>query len=324
MLDMFPSPSDGETSAPGDSKLSSNCKSNSRIAGDILGSDNIDFTSLKVFKFADLKKATGNFSQRLGMDDFGEVFIGWIDKNTFSPSTEGVGIAVAVKRSKDLQEWQTVVTILGLLTHSNIISLLGYCGDKENKYLLVYEHMQNRKLSNLLFRDVVEPLSWGTRLMIMIGVAYGLAYMHTSEHQVIHGFLKSCSILLDQDFNAKLGTFELARFCNDIGNINGHLGMKIDIYSFGVILLETLTGQQALDSKRPPSQFDLVKWATPFLADRNKLKKIIDPRLEQNYPLERAFECAALALRCLAKDPKDRPSSEEVLWGLEQIYVVNK
>lgn len=107
-------------------------------------------------------------------------------------------------------------------------------------------------------------------------------------------------------------------------NIAGELSMKTDIYSFGVILLEILTGQRALDSKRPPYQFDLVKWTTPFLADRRELKKIIDPRLEQNYPLERAFECAALALRCLAKDPKDRPTSEEVLWGLEQIYVVNK
>ncbi|XP_023755157.1 receptor-like protein kinase FERONIA isoform X1 [Lactuca sativa] len=328
MFDMFPSTLDGENSVPGDSKVSDNYKAKNRLAGDTLGSNNIDCTSaipsLKVFKFSDLKKATRNFSQDLCMDDFGEVFLGWIDKKTFAPSTQSTGFAVAVKRSKDLQQWQNVVTVLGLLAHSNIVSLLGYCDDKEHKYFLVYEYVQNQKLSNFLFRGVVQQLSWGTRLMIMIGVANGLAYMHMSKHQVIHGFLKSCSILIDQDFNAKLGSFEMARFCNDIGNIDGELSMKTDIYSFGVILLEILTGQRALDSKRPPYQFDLVKWTTPFLADRRELKKIIDPRLEQNYPLERAFECAALALRCLAKDPKDRPTSEEVLWGLEQIYVVNK
>ncbi|KAL4564521.1 hypothetical protein LXL04_028585 [Taraxacum kok-saghyz] len=327
MLDMFASPSHLEDTAPGDSNLSENNKVNSRVACDTIGNNNINgvIPRLKIFKFAELKKATRNFSQDLGMDDFGKVFLGWVDKNTFAPSTLGTGIAVAVKRSHDIQEWQSVVTALGLLDHSNIMSLLGYCNDIEDKYFLVYEYMQNRKLSDFLFRHVAQPLLWGTRLMIMIGVAYGLAYMHTSKHQFIHGFLRSCNIMLDQDFNAKLGTFELARFCNDVGNINhGHLSQKTDIYSFGVVLLETLTGQPALDSKRPPSQFDLVKWATPLLADKRKLKKIMDPRLEQDYPLERALEYGALTLRCLAKDPKDRPTSEEVLWGLEQIYVVNK
>ncbi|CAI9292968.1 unnamed protein product [Lactuca saligna] len=346
VFDMFPSPSNEENSAHGDSKLSSN-----RNVGDTLEAENKDFTilfpSLRVLKFTDLKRATKNFSQDLllGRGRFGEVFLGWVDKNTFAPSTEGDGIAVAVKKySQGLPEWNTVVSVLGWLTHPNIISLLGYCDDKKHKCLLVYEYMQNRNFGDYLFGDILDVaklLSWKRRLLIMIGVAHGLAYMHSSKDQVIHRDVKTSNILLDEDFNVKLGGFGMARFGPEIAKTgvttriigtlgyldpgylsNGHLSVKSDIYSFGVVLLEALTGQQAWQRHRYYS--GLVKWAIPFLEDKNELKKIMDPRLGKNYPLEDAFKCATLALKCVAKNPKDRPSSEEVLQSLEQIYVVNK
>ena len=100
--------------------------------------------------------------------------------------------------------------------------------------------------------------------------------------------------------------------------------MKSDMYGFGVVLLETLTGLKALDTKRPNEQQNLVEWTRPMLETRKKLKKIMDPRLEQNYPLEAAVKCAKLIFRCLEHNPKDRPSSEEALHSLEQIYVINK
>ncbi|XP_023757430.1 probable LRR receptor-like serine/threonine-protein kinase At1g56130 [Lactuca sativa] len=343
---LFPFPSN----ANDDSKVLSNSKDNNRNLGDTIGAFNKDFRipipSLKVFKFGDLGKATRNFSQDLllGMGGFGEVFLGWVDKNTLAPSTtEGVGIPVAVKRySQGLPEWQSVVAILGRLDHPNIINLLGYCDDKEHKCLLVYEYMQNRNLGHFLFGDVSTPLSWRTRVMIMIGVARGLAYMHSSKDQVIHRDVKTSNILLDQDFNAKIGDFGLARFGPEIRKIdastriimgtlgyldpaylsNGHLSVKSDVYSLGVVLLETLTGQQAWEMKRHIHDFSLVKWATPFLTDRMKLNKIMDVRLGQNYPLEAAFACATLALRCVAMDRKDRPSSEEVFQSLEQINTI--
>lgn len=86
------------------------------------------------------------------------------------------------------------------------------------------------------------------------------------------------------------------------------------------MLLETLTALPAIGSNRPDEQYSLVYWASQILATRRNLTEIMDPRLEQNYPLEGAFECGALALRCVANRPKDRPSSEEVLQSLEQIY----
>lgn len=96
--------------------------------------------------------------------------------------------------------------------------------------------------------------------------------------------------------------------------------MKSDIYSFGVVLFETLTGQRAWE---PKFGFTLVKWARPFLADRGKIKDIIDQCLNQNYPLQGAFECVALATRCVATNREARPSSEEVLQSLERIFLTS-
>ncbi|CAH1449654.1 unnamed protein product [Lactuca virosa] len=350
MVDKFPFTSNGDNSVRGDP---SDSKANNRnAAADNVGSDDKDFTmpilTLKVFDFADLELATRRFSQDMliATEGYGETFLGWVDKNTLSSSTEGLGIAVAVERCHNLHEWQTVLSVLGQLAHPNIISLLGYCNNmkEEERWLLVYENMQNQNLGHFLFGgDVAEPLPWATRLMIMIGVARGLAYIHSSKRQLIHRDVKSSNILLDQDFNAKLGGFELARFFPETETgktvvstsvmgtyhyadpvyINtGRLSVKSDIYGFGVVLLEILTGRRA--TVQPSPQTNLVKWASSSLASRSKLKKIMDPCLKQKYPPNGAFRCAALVLRCLSEDQKDRPSSEEVLGSLEQIYAINK
>ncbi|XP_024960645.1 probable serine/threonine-protein kinase PBL10 [Cynara cardunculus var. scolymus] len=304
--------------------------------------------NLKEFKFADLKRATSNFSPDLllGEEGFGGVFLCWVDKNTFAPSKRGVGIVVAVKRlGKGIQghdAWKIEMRLLGRLAHPNIITPIGYCNDKRHEYLLVYEYMQNQSFDHVLFANA-KPLSWGTCLMIMIGVARGLAYLHSSEAQVIFRDVKSSNIFLDQDFNAKLGDFSLAKLGPEIGKTHvstrvvgtlgyvapeyyqtGHLTVKSDIYGFGVVLLETLTLRQAFDPTGTSMEHNLVKWARPILASRKKLRKIMDRRFDQNYPLEAAIKYAELALRCIAYNPKYRPSSEEILQILEQIYVVNK
>ncbi|GJU69240.1 probable serine/threonine-protein kinase PIX13 [Tanacetum coccineum] len=321
--------------------------------------------TLKEFEYDDLEKATKNFSSGmlLGEGGFGKVYLGWIDENTFTPSKHGVGIPVAVKRleHESVQghaEWQASITkseststynkkrvmdayqkdaevsFLGRLAHPNIVSLLGYCSNK-HKGLLVYEYMANKSFDNFLFTDgrnapnTAEPLSWGTRLFIMMGVARGLVYLHSSQNQVIYR----------DDFTAKLADFAFAKSGPKFGESHvttrvmgtygyaapeymatGHLYVKSDIYGFGVVLLETLTGLKVKDNTRGDEKHNLVEWARPILGSKRKLKKIMDPRLKQNYPLEGAFKCTALALRCLKIYPKDRPSSEEVLQSLEEIY----
>ncbi|KAF5808133.1 putative protein kinase RLK-Pelle-RLCK-VIIa-2 family [Helianthus annuus] len=103
----------------------------------------------------------------------------------------------------------------------------------------------------------------------------------------------------------------------------GHLTMKCDIYSLGVVLVESITGRRAMDRNMPTGQENLVEWASRIKSTR-KLDKIMDPRLEHNYPIKGASECFALALRCVSNKPKDRPSSEEVLQSLERIYALHK
>ncbi|GKA86842.1 serine/threonine/dual specificity protein kinase, catalytic domain-containing protein [Tanacetum coccineum] len=294
--------------------------------------------SLKVFKFVDLECATRNFSQglNLGLGRFGEVFIGWVDEKSFAPSRRGDGIAVVVKRrgSSGSQGYrqclEAEVNFLGQLTHPNIVSLLGYCNHGDVNFL-VYEYMESRNCEMDSFADapdISKPLSWRKRLKIMIGVARGLKYLHSSKDQV--------------DFNAKLLDFGLAKsgfefektiFSASISRhqiidpeymSTGHFNAKSDIFGFGVVLLEILTALPAIGGNGLSEEYSLVDWAGKILADRRNLKEIMDPRLEQNYPLEGAFACGVLALRCVANEPKDRPSIEEVLQNLEQIYAARK
>lgn len=300
--------------------------------------------NLKMFTLAELKSATRNFRPDtvLGEGGFGTVFKGWVDDKTFAPSKVGVGMPVAVKKSnpdseQGLKEWQAEVKFLGKFSHPNLVKLIGYCWE-EKTFLLVYEHMQKGSLESHLFRkEGAEALSWDTRLKIAIGAARGLEFLHTTEKQVIYRDFKTANILLDTDYNAKLSDFGLAK----MGPVNGdshvttkivgtygyaapeymatgHLYVKSDVYGFGVVLLEILSGRRVLDLNRPNGEHNLVDWAKPMLPDKKKLRKLMDPRLEAQYPSKAAFQIAEIIVKCLEPDPKNRPSMEEILECLEQ------
>ncbi|XP_076893799.1 putative serine/threonine-protein kinase PBL22 [Bidens hawaiensis] len=182
MVNMLPFTPDGQNSVQSDSNLSSNSNGNNGIAHFQNPSP-----SLKVFKFGDLEKATRKFSPDflLGEGGFGKVFLGWVEQNTLAPSKQDVGTPVAVKRLKQISsqgpaEWLAEVNFLGHMDHPNIIRLLGHCKD-ESEHLLVYEYMPNRSFDRFLFTDIAKQLSWGTRLLIMIGVANGLTYLHSKN-----------------------------------------------------------------------------------------------------------------------------------------------
>ncbi|THU71753.1 hypothetical protein C4D60_Mb04t04800 [Musa balbisiana] len=269
---------------------------------------------------------------------------GWVEEKTLNPVKSGIGMVVAVKKlnpesMQGLEQWQSEVNFLGRLSHPNLVKLLGYClEDKE--LLLVYEYMAKGSLENHLFRKglAYEPLSWSLRLKIAIGAARGLAFLHTSEKQVIYRDFKASNILLDSNYNAKLSDFGLAKHGPSGGDSHvttrvmgtygyaapeyvatGHLYVKSDVYGFGVMLLEMLSGLRALDTNRPSGQHNLIDFARPTLADRRKLARLIDNRLEGQYSLKGAYQVAQLTLKCLAGDPRSRPSMKEVVQTLEKI-----
>ncbi|KAF5202780.1 kinase [Thalictrum thalictroides] len=303
--------------------------------------------NLKVYSFQELKSATRNFRPDtiLGEGGFGRVFKGWVDEKTLAPTRVGTGIMVAVKKANSesmqgLEEWQSEVDFLGRLFHPNLVKLIGYCWE-EKEFLLVYEFMQKGSLENHLFRrggSAVQPLSWDIRLKIAIGAARGLAFLHASQKQVIYRDFKSSNILLDGDFNSKISDFGLAKNGPASGDSHvttrvigtygyaapeyvatGHLYVKSDVYGFGVVLLEMLTGQRAIDTNRPGGQHNLVDWAKPLLSDRRKLMPIMDLGLKDDFPVKGAVQAAQLTLKCLGPDPKSRPSMKEVLDTLEKI-----
>ncbi|WVZ25459.1 hypothetical protein V8G54_004003 [Vigna mungo] len=306
----------------------------------------LKWPELKVFSFKELKSATGNFKSNrlLGEGGFGRVYKGWLDENTLTPATPGSGVEVAIKMlnpkgAQGFAEWQSEVNVLGKLSHPNVIRLLGYCWD-EDQFLLVYEFMPNRSLDYHLFKTnhSMEPLSWNTRLKIAKGAARGLAFLHATENKVIFRHFKPSNILLDENYNAKLTDFGLAKLGPSEGqsHVNtsvlgtygyaapeyvatGDLYVKSDVYGFGVVLLEILTGMRALDTRRPTGQQKLVEWIKPCLSSKKKLKSIMDGNIKGQISRKAALKSAQLILKCLANDPEQRPSMEEVLEGLDAI-----
>lgn len=299
--------------------------------------------NLKSFTFNDLKNATRNFraDSLLGEGGFGYVFKGWLDENTLAPCKPGTGMVVAVKKLKSEsfqghRECLAEVNYLGQLHHENLVTLIGYCVESDNR-LLVYEFMTKGSLENHLFRKGVQLMTWGKRMRVAIDVARGLSFLHSLDANVIYRDLKASNILLDSEFNAKLSDFGLARDGPDgdrthvstrvIGTrgyaapeyvATGHLTPKNDVYSFGVVLLELLSGKRATGEENPGgAEETLVEWAKPFLSDSRRVLRIMDTRLGGQYSKKGAQAAAALALHCLHIDPKHRPTMAEVLAALE-------
>ncbi|KAJ6958814.1 serine/threonine-protein kinase PIX13 isoform X3 [Populus alba x Populus x berolinensis] len=269
----------------------------------------------------------------LGKGGFGSVYKGLLkEKLVFKGYTRKRRIAVKKLDSdskQGLRQWQTEVGFLARVSHPNIVKLLGYCQEIENEELLiVYQFMEKGSLNYHLFGSkntlcsiksaTDRLLPWETRLKIITGMARALSYLHTMERPIIFRDFKTSNILLDETYTPKLSDFGLAKWGpNDgsshvTGNVMGTYGyvgpeyknggklyVKSDVYSYGVVLMEMLTGLRAIDKNRAPGQRDLREWALPFLSDRTRLRHIMDPRLQGKYGTKQASEIAVLAVRCV-------------------------
>lgn len=301
--------------------------------------------NLRVFTLPEIKTATRNFSRSflVGEGGFGCVFKGVISSSS-DPSTK-IDVAVKQLGKKSLQghrEWVTEVNVLGVVEHPNLVKLLGYCAEDDERgiqKLLIYEYMPNGSVADHLYSYSDSPLPWSMRLRVAQDTARGLAYLHEGmDFQIIFRDFKSSNILMDEQWNAKLSDFGLARLGPQEGLTHvstavlgtlgyaapeyiqtGRLSYRNDVWSYGVFLYELITGRKPLDKNRPKSEQKLLDWIKPHLTEVQKFKMILDPRLEGSYSLKSAQKLAIIANRCLSKLPKSRPKMSEVLEMVNQV-----
>ncbi|KAF2310992.1 hypothetical protein GH714_018965 [Hevea brasiliensis] len=235
------------------------------------------------------------------------------------------------------REFLVEVLMLSLLHHPNLVNLIGYCADGDQR-LLVYEFMPLGSLEDHL-HDLPpdkEPLDWNTRMKIAAGAAKGLEYLHDKANPpVIYRDLKSSNILLDEGYHPKLSDFGLAKlgpvgdkthvstrvmgtygYCAPEYAMTGQLTLKSDVYSFGVVFLELITGRKAIDNTRAPGENNLVAWARPLFKDRRKFPKMADPLLQGRYPMRGLYQALAVAAMCLQEQAATRPLIGDVVTAL--------
>ncbi|XP_049396859.1 proline-rich receptor-like protein kinase PERK1 [Solanum stenotomum] len=287
------------------------------------------------FTYADLATATGGFSEAnvLGQGGFGFVHKGVL--------TDGSVVAVKSLKSGSGQgerEFQAEVEIISRVHHRHLVSLVGYC-ITDGQRMLVYEFVSNGTLEYHLHGKGRPVMDWGLRLKIALGSAKGLAYLHEDCHpRIIHRDIKGANILLDNNYEAMVADFGLAKLTEDnnthvstrvMGTFgylapeyasSGKLSEKSDVFSFGVMLLELITGRRPLDTTNKLMDDSLVDWARPFLTkalEENNYDELVDPRLEGNYDpdeLQRMVACAAASVRHSARR---RPKMSQILRALD-------
>ncbi|KAI4368248.1 hypothetical protein MLD38_016825 [Melastoma candidum] len=295
-----------------------------------------DKISAESFTFRELACATNNFrpDNLLGEGGFSRVYKGTLHKS---------GEVVAIKQMDKNgitgnKEFLLEVTTLSRLSHKNLVDFIGYCFNGDQR-LLVFRYLSGGTLANRMFGirpEDQEPLDWITRMKIAYGAAKGLEYLHDGTRPpIIHGYLKSSSILLDEDLNPKLSDFGVAEFrdgqekmqvsarvmktygyCAPEYTSTGQLTLKSDVYSFGVVLLELITGRKVIDTARPNDEQNLVNWANPRFRDPKQFPEMVDPLLEGKFPEKDLNQAVAIAAMCLQYEASARPLMSDIVTAL--------
>lgn len=324
-----PATENRKTSPPPESNINDH-----RNAG-VREADNKNVTAQN-FAFRELATATKNFRQEclIGEGGFGRVYKGKLEKGSQ---------VVAVKQLdrnglQGTEEFLVEVLMLSHLHHQNLVNLIGYCSDGDQR-LLVYEYMPLGSLEDHLLdlASQQKPLDWSTRMKIALGGAKGLEYLHNEANPpVIYRDLKSSNILLDNFFNAKLSDFGLAKvgplgekthvssrvmgtygYCAPEYQRTGQLTAKSDVYSYGVVLLELITGRRAIDTTKPNEEQNLISWAMPIMKEPSRYPELADPLLHEEFPVKSLNKAIAVAAMCVQEEATARPLMSDVVSALK-------
>lgn len=285
------------------------------------------------YTLRELDIATNGFSSEnvIGEGGYGIVYSGVLADNTM----------VAVKnllnnRGQAEKEFKVEVEAIGRVRHKNLVRLLGYCAEGAQR-ILVYEYVNNGNLEQWLHGEVgpISPLTWEIRMNIVLGTAKGLTYLHEGlEPKVVHRDIKSSNILLDRQWHPKVSDFGLAkllgseksyvttRVMGTFGYVapeyasTGMLNERSDVYSFGILIMEIISGRNPVDYGRPADEVNLVDWLKTMVTNRNA-EGVLDPKLPEK-PSSRALKRALLvALRCVDPSAQKRPKMGHVIHMLE-------
>ncbi|KAJ4960982.1 hypothetical protein NE237_020892 [Protea cynaroides] len=281
------------------------------------------------YAYRDLKHATKNFSEenKLGEGGFGDVYKGVL-RNGKTVAVKKLTIGLSSRAKTD---FESEVRLISNVHHRNVVRLLGCCS-KGPELLLVYEFMVNSSLDKFLFGDKRGALNWKQRFDIIVGIARGLAYLHEEFHVcIIHRDIKSSNILLDDYFQPRIADFGLARllpgdqshmstrFAGTLGYtspeyaIHGQLSEKVDVYSYGVVVLEIISGRKSNDIKLEPVTQYLLEWAWK-LFEEDKLMNLVDESLSTDeYDVDLMKKTIQIALLCTQSSVAARPTMSEVV-----------
>ncbi|CAL5410961.1 unnamed protein product [Camellia sinensis] len=312
-------------------------KKHDAVESDIVGNEITSVQSLQ-FDLATIQVATNNFSDhnKIGQGGFGSVYKGIL--------TNGQEIAVkrlSRKSGQGAEEFKNEAVLVAKLQHRNLVRVLGFCLEGEEK-ILIYEFVPNKSLDYFLFDpQEQEKLDWSKRYKIIGGIARGMLYLHEdSRLRIIHRDLKVSNVLLDGDMNAKISDFGMARIFGvdqTQGNTNrvvgtygymspeyamhGKFSVKSDVFSFGVLVLEIISGKKNNTFYQSECAENLLSYAWKLWREEKPLE-LMDSTLEGSYSINEVIRCIHIGLLCVQEDPDARPSMATIVVMLNS-YSVN-